>query len=327
MTTETFPAFDLSNGDVKYYLTVMTAKQIFQFSKVSRVDEDPQLGYQRFLSERRAESIAEYLNAGNVIPGAIILSAQNEAELKFENDKLSIRLIPGSFFVIDGQHRLYGSEKADADIKLPVCILDGLDHSAEVKYFIDINSTQKGVPKTLRIELMKFLSEPDSLDAIRNKLFNDLNENPESPLYDRMSATTSSPGKISHVPFQAAIDPLLKGDILGPFSYEDKRKLLINFISAVSVVLEKIEDNDNRLTTSAFFQAVFKVFDKACYLSMIHNKNYSFSSMVEILTGIVNIDFSKHSGSNQQSISDLAAELHTLLDLHSHKLGTPSGLL
>ncbi|MFZ7336596.1 DGQHR domain-containing protein [Comamonas jiangduensis] len=327
MTTIVKPAFSIGNASIDYYVTVMTANEIFEFSKVSRVDEDANVGYQRHLSEKRADAIADYINAGNIIPGAVILSAQKNAELKFEDGNLTINLIPGSFFVIDGQHRLYGSKKADAEISLPVCILDGLDHAAEVKYFIDINSTQKGVPKTLRIELMKFLSEPDSVDAIRNRLFKDLNESPESPLYERMSATSSAPGRLSLVPFQAAIDPLINGDILGQFVYEDKKKLLINFLSAVEGALEKMDESTNRLTTSAFFQAIFKIFDKVCNLSIMHNKNYSLESMSMVMDGIVSIDLSRHTGSNQAAINDLASELSTLLELHSQKLGTPSGLL
>jgi DGQHR domain-containing protein len=320
-------AFSIGNGNVDYYLTAMSAKEIFQFSKVSRVDEDPKLGYQRYLSEKRAVSIAEYIDAGNVLPGAIVLSAQKHANLKFKDNKLTITLTAGSFFVIDGQHRLYGSELAEEEIQLPVCILDGLDHAQEVKYFLDINSTQKGVPKTLRIELMKFLSEPDSIDAIRNRLFKDLNESPESPLYDRMSATSSGPGRLSLVPFQVAIDPLLNGDILGQFTYEDKKKILINYLSAVENALDKVDGKSGRLITSAFFQAIFKVFDKVCHLSIMHSKNYSTSAMSQILDGIANIDLDRHSGSNQQAINELASELGTLLEIHSQRLGTPVGLL
>jgi DNA sulfur modification protein DndB len=174
---------------------------------------------------------------------------------------------------------------------------------------------------------MKFLSEPDSIDATRNRLFKELNEIPESPLYERMSATSSAPGRLSLVPFQAAIDPLLNGDILGQFTYDDKKKLLINFLSAVDASLEKMEGKSNRLTTSAFFQAIFKIFDKVCHLSIMHNKNYSLASMSKIMDGIAGVDLSRHTGSNQAAINELAAELSTLLELHSQKLGTPSDLL
>lgn len=322
-------AFSIGNSSIGYYVTVMSADEIFAFSKVSRVDEDPQEGYQRHLVKRRAESIAEYLNSGNVIPSSIILSAQENAKISFDDasNQLTIHLVPGSFFVIDGQHRLYGSKLASGDTKLPVCILSGLDHTAEVKYFIDINSTQKGVPKTLQIELMKFLSEPDSIDAVRNRLFSELNSDTESPLSGRMNAAISAPGRLSLVPFQQAIDPLLKGNILSQFNYELKKKILINYLKAVEQTLVKIEENSDRLSTSAFFQAIFKVFEKVCNLSMTHYKNYSVNSMTQILDGVTSIDISKFSGSNQAAINELAAELSSLLELQNQKLGTPDNIL
>ncbi|MCK7459945.1 DGQHR domain-containing protein [Idiomarina aminovorans] len=321
-------AFDIGNEYINVYLTAMTAKEIFEFSKVSRVDEDPETGYQRHLNENRANSIAEYLDSGNVIPGAIILSAQEGSEVEFLNEELKLSLSPNSLFVIDGQHRLYGSKKAESEALLPVCIFTGLDQKAEVQYFIDINSTQKGVPKTLRIELMKFLTEDEtSIDAMRSKLFKELGESPDSPLFDRTSATASARGKVTLVPFKEAIDPLLEGDVLSQFSFDDKRKLIVNYLSAVQGVLEEVEGNDNRLTTSAFFQAIFKVFDKACRMALIHHKNYATSSLKDILSGIKNIDFSKHSGSNQAAIADMAREFSDLLDIHGQKLGEPKDLL
>lgn len=42
----------------------------------------------------------------------------------------------------------------------------------EIQYFLDINSNQKGVSKTLQKELAKYLlSSEDTVDSIRYKLF------------------------------------------------------------------------------------------------------------------------------------------------------------
>ena len=54
MSTIEKQAFSIGNETIDYYVTVMTAKEIFAFSKVSRVDEDPKLGYQRFLNLNQA---------------------------------------------------------------------------------------------------------------------------------------------------------------------------------------------------------------------------------------------------------------------------------
>ncbi|MDO4694761.1 MAG: DGQHR domain-containing protein [Eikenella sp.] len=322
-------AFDLSNDSVKYYVTVMNADELFKLSTVSRADEDPTTGYQRLLNEKRAKDIAEYIDAGNIIPGAIILSAQKNAEINFDSNKNEINITahPNSFFVIDGQHRLYGMKKASNDISVPVCILVGLNLQQEVQYFLDINSNQKGVPKTLRIELMKFLSEPDSIDSIRNTLFKQLNNDNDSPLFGKLSATSSTPGKLSLVPFQNALDPLLTTGTLGTYEFDTKKKILINFLSAVKSWLLEAEGNSNKLYTSAFFQAIFKIFEKACSLTLAHFQNYQQESFEKILKEMPTLDFEQHTGSNEQAISRLAAELSNLLDIANHKLGTPSGLV
>lgn len=321
MEIVTKTAFSIGSDDVELYLTVMKASEIFQVSKVSRVNEDPDVGYQRHLSEPRAKAIAEYLNSGNLIPGAVILSAQENADIEFSDGELSISLIPNSLFVIDGQHRLYGSKLAEKEILLPVCIFKGLDHTTEVQYFIDINSTQKGVPKTLRIELMKFLSEDDSIDSIRARLFEELGNEVDSPLYGKLNPISSGRGRISHVPFKDAIEPILTKQPLSRLDYSDKKKLITNFLLATQGVLEVIEGEDTRLTSAVFFQAIFDNFEQICNLSMIHFRSYSSSSIKQIVEGIKNIDFSKFSGSNKDTIRNLSQEIQTLVDIHSRKLG------
>lgn len=322
-------AFDLSNQTIGYYVTVMNASELFKLSKISRVDEDPNNGYQRLLNEKRANDIAEYIDSGNIIPGAIILSAQENANISFDktNQTISIMAHPNSFFVIDGQHRLFGMKKASANTNIPVCILVGLNLQQEVQYFLDINSNQKGVPKTLRIELMKFLSEPDSIDSIRNTLFKQLNDDAESPLYGKLNATTSSVGKLSLVPFQKALDPLLTTGTLGTYEFDIKKKILINFLNAIKSWLWEIEGNSNKLYTSAFFQAIFKIFEKACSLTLTHYQNYQQESFEKIFKEMPTLDFEQFSGSNEQTISRLGAELSNLLDIVNHKLGTPNGLV
>ncbi|MEL0658168.1 DGQHR domain-containing protein [Psychromonas arctica] len=321
--------WNIGTDETKCYVTVMPSKEIFKISEVSRVDSDPQEGYQRLLSKKRAEDIAQYLSDGNIIPGSIILSAQEGCEITYDssNNKINIDTSKAGLFVIDGQHRLYGSSLCPDDILLPVCIFVGLELKQEVQYFLDINSTQKGVPKTLRIELLKFLSEPESSEAILIKLFKDLGADIDSPLYNRTSATTSVPGKVSHVPFHSALGSLIEGKTLRKFDYEKKKVLIKNYLSAISEVLTQMETNDKRLTSSAFFQAIFKVFEDVCSSALTYYRNYKQSSFQNILEGIQKIDFEKHSGSNQQTINQMAIELQTLLDIHSMTLDEPNDLL
>lgn len=321
-------AWDIGTELTPCYVTVMNAKDVFNISKVSRVEDGNENGYQRFLSDKRVKDISKYLESGNIIPGAIVLSAQEDFDISFDKDKKELTLnANGSFlFVIDGQHRLAGANSANVDINLPVCIFSNLKIAQEVQYFLDVNSNQKGVPKTLRIELLKFLSEPESKDAILKNLFTDLSSDINSPLYNKLSAIQSARGKLTHVPFREAFDPLIEGITLGKFSYEDKKNLILNYLNAVESMLNGIEGNPDKLTTSAFFQAIFKIFDMVCGNSITYFGNYKQSSFENVLSGMKTIDFSRYAGSNQQNINALAAEMETLININNFRLTTPSDL-
>lgn len=330
MTTKKFTAFSIGTGNVECYATVMSAQEMVKIATVSRIDEDPENGYQRYLDHRRVREITSYIDAGNVIPGSIILSVQKDCDVHYDehNKELNITLKEGNLlFVIDGQHRLYGASECIQDVELPVCIFTGLDTKQEVQYFLDINGYQRGVAKTLRIELLKFMSEPESKDAIRNRLFKELNEDVASPLYNRMCSTTSIAGKLSHVPFQEAIDPLLDGKVLRSYNYEDKKMLIMNYLLAVDVVLKKMGEDSNRMTNSIFFQAIFKIFEDVCLMSLTYFKNYKESSFIEILDGITTLNFERYPGSNNQVKNDMIKEMKTLLEIKTRILGVPDDLL
>lgn len=326
MNTINLIAFDIGTEDTKCYSSVMSAKALQKIATVSRADKNPENGYQRFLDSKRVKEIAGYIEQGNIIPGSIILSVQAGSQSTYDESskELNIKLNEGeSLFVIDGQHRLYGANMANKDVQLPVCIFIGLELKQEVQYFLDINSYQRGVSPTLRKELVKFLAEPDSKDAIRIRLFKELNEETASPLYNRLSSTASMPDKLTHVPFEAAIDPLLEGKILRKFSYGQKKTFIINYLSACEYILKKIEGDSSRITNSIFFEAIFKIFDDVCDLSLTYFKNYSEQSFIEILDVLTRLDFSRFKGSNNQVKNEMIREMQSLLEMKTKMLGVP----
>ena len=306
-------AINMTANEKECYLAVISAKKIFEHSIISRADEDKDKGYQRVLSERRAKDIAEYLNNGNIIPGCIILSAQSKAKLTFKGEELSFEEHNDSFFVIDGQHRLFGSSYAENQIDIPVYIFNNLTILEEVQYFLDVNSKQKGVPKTLRIELSKFLSEPKSKDEIRLQLFNKLNTDPESPLFNRLSSTSSVRGKITHVPFKDAIDPILDKEPMSVFDFDKKYKLLKNFLEAVSTVLIDNFGDSKRLTTTVFFNAIFKNFIMI-YNRALMNGNLQVLTFIEVISPIRDIDFDEHTGTGKAADKALSEDIKSKIE-------------
>lgn len=308
------------NSDSTFYLASLPAKVLWECSKISRAEEDHKKGFQRLLDKRRANKIAAYLNEGGSIPGVIILSTQEEAHLKYnpETNKISFRIDTPSFLVIDGQHRLYGASLCESNPHLPVAIMCDLELEDEVKYFLDINGEQKGVPRTLREELVKFLTAEESADEVRIRLFHDLNQRPNSPLCNKMSPTKSVRGKLSHVPFKKAIDPVLKLPNVKLMTYDQKLNLLINFSSALEANLIANTGTNQKLTNSAFFQAVFASFDVIMDLVYKKCEDYKKSSFEEILEPLLVVEWDEHKGTNKEAIANLSSHITDLLTTSEH---------
>lgn len=312
-------AINLSKGNIKFFLTSLTTNELMSTCKISRVNEKAEQGFQRTLDNARASKIAKYLKDGKVIPGALILSCQRDDAIKYDNDaqRLLITASEGLFMVIDGQHRLYGSYMAyegDDKTRIPVCILSGLNRQEEIEYFIDINSNQKGVPKTLRIELTKYLVEEGSLEGIRLKLFEDLSDNSDSPLLGRLSASQKGRGYITHVPFQVALDRVLQVSPLKDLPYEDKLILIKNYLFGVKENLIEV-GNQDKLFQATFFQAIFRVFEQACSVAMTVGSNYKKDTFLSLFNILQKINFELHSGTNEQAVTSLEKDISALLDV------------
>ena len=314
-----WPAIQLfSDGDseVDHYLTAIPAKKLFPVCFVSRAEEDPKKGFQRTLSEKRATAIAAYLDDGNIIPGAIILSAKDAADLVYDarTRTISFNETPKAFFVIDGQHRLFGSERATSKVTLAVSILTALDETEEARYFNDINGEQRGVPATLQLEIQKFTKPKDSPEQLRIRIFHELNTRPDSPLAGRLSATKSVTGKLTHVPFKNAVQPLLTNNAhIKGLKEEKVIQLFINFLSALGDVLVEGTDNTKKLSNAAFFQAVFYAFPGILQQVLMKHQNVRKEAFKDVLAPLAKIEWQKHSGTNKKAIQELTQHIVELL--------------
>jgi DGQHR domain-containing protein len=303
------PALNLSRKGIGFYLTAMSAEAAFRISRVERVNANPAEGFQRALDSQRAKKIAKY-HQSKVIPGAIILSSENEEDVKYDPTAKEVQISDreGALLVIDGQHRLYGaalaSQSGEKDLLIPVCILTNLSLVDQVQYFVDVNSTQKGVPRTLRIELTKFLVEPESIDDIRLRLFRDLNQDTDSVLLGKLSAEQKGPGYLSHVPFEVAVNRVLSVDRMRDLPYDGKKLLLKNYLAGIYENLIEA-DSSGKLTQSAFFQAIFRIFEKICEEALVAGKNYKRESFVQAFEFLQSINFEFHTGTNEDSITNL----------------------
>ncbi len=310
-------AFKINYGSGICYVGKCKVSQLFSISKVVRADENPEKGFQRELGDTRAKKISEYLDSGMYIPGSIVFSAQKDSLSTYseKTHKLKVRDKPGSFLVIDGQHRLYGAFRSTKYFELPVCILSELSLEDEVQYFIDINGYQRGVPKTLRHELSKFTAEPGSMDEKLNLIFTMFEEELESPLYGKMVRTKSVSKKISHVAFRSAIKPILESTFIEQFNFEQTQKVLLNYLMAFEDILQENFNLEPRLNNAAFFQAVMGVFIDAAELTYLNHKSFKTSHFKETLESVNKLDYDRCRGTNRQAINELTKVLKSLIGI------------
>jgi DGQHR domain-containing protein len=209
------PAIKTKMGGFNCYSFSITPDYLLKISYVSHRSKGKRSDvstYQRMLNKGRLNKIREYITDDGIFPTNIVVNIDKN-RLQFERIQqqgdpedsgiagwLSIRPTYKSAWIIDGQHRLFaysGHERA-AKSRLSVLAFDGLAPSEQAKLFIDINAKQKSVKQSLLQELYAELhwgAEDDSIRvrAIISKAIQDMDRDPESPLYQRIQ--TADVGK------------------------------------------------------------------------------------------------------------------------------------
>jgi len=289
-----FPAVPIVQNEQRFYFTTIPVSALFESCFVVSRDENSSEGFQRKLNRTRAEDIAKYLSNGKgSIPTNIVLSAQEDSDTTY-NSRSKLIAYPGktgSFLVLDGQHRLWGYqlcyEQHNIDHRVPVAIYTGLNRVEEAKLFIDINTTQVGVPSALLLDIKQVAQLENSKEQILRALFDNLNEDKKSPLKKLLSPSRSLTGKVSRVTFNKALLPVIRSGIWADASEKSRLQLLINYISAVA----QIVDDSSILVRSAFFESIFEVFDDVVQTSIAKHGNAKKDSLHDILKPISAIDF------------------------------------
>lgn len=78
-------------GKYKFYVVAMPSEILRDTCFTITREDDPIEGFQRRLDEKRAEEISRYIDSGlGSIPTAIILSAQDEADLRYNSKTKTI---------------------------------------------------------------------------------------------------------------------------------------------------------------------------------------------------------------------------------------------
>jgi DGQHR domain-containing protein len=285
-----YPALQLTQNTHRFYFTTIPIDNLFPSCFVARRDEEPLTGFQRALNESRADDIARYLASGSgSIPSNIVLSAQENAEFRYDhrNKTISFQLVQLAFLVLDGQHRLWGYQKCKKRHRVPVAIYNGLSRTDEAKLFIDINTTQRGVPAALLLDIKQVAQQESTMEQLLRAMFDRLNNDSESPLAGKLSPARSITGKISRVTFNRAVGLALTSGALLETEGEQRYKLIRNYLNAFDA---EVPDKA-LLTRSSFFEAVFSIFDVVVQNAISGYGNVKQRSIQQVIRPLAHLDY------------------------------------
>lgn len=182
-------AFKVMQREVALFVTVFTAGELLSCARVDYWRQDNKDGYQRPLKERRLREVATYVcqNLG-LLPTSVLLAVRGK-RLGFEPESGDVgeggevswgRLSVDDgtvFWVVDGQHRLYGLNRAIESgagpwanqYPVPATIVDGVDRYTEMSIFNIVNTKQKPVPTDIVDQHLSRMVERQGADLISQR--------------------------------------------------------------------------------------------------------------------------------------------------------------
>jgi len=249
--------------------------------------EDPEVGFQRTLDRKRAESIRDYIEHGGVIPGSIVLSAQDASGLFYDSKKKTIQfdVVPGGFLIIDGQHRVYGFRLSAKKLRVPVVIFSGLNKRDEARLFIDINTLQKSVPNELLLDIKKLAETETETESQTNSIFDHYNSTSSCYLFGLLSPREKATDKITRATFLAAFKPLIKQ--YSQIDIERLTQIFDSYLQGFSASVPQGVDFRQSIARPVIFRGVAAVFPLVARLvGFKHNKAYKAGNFEETLKPI-----------------------------------------
>lgn len=168
-------------GNREFYLAVLAARDVLARIRVDRWSPSNPEGYQRALQRGRVRDAAWYVEEAEAFfPTSILVAIRDPVQVKRQEGGL-VTLTVGEntpFWVIDGQHRLAGLEKAVNDgcrelldnYELPVTILLAPERTDEIRTFYLVNSRAKSVPADIADRILqKTLRERGQLGMLQTE--------------------------------------------------------------------------------------------------------------------------------------------------------------
>ncbi|MEO5773873.1 MAG: DGQHR domain-containing protein [Sphingomicrobium sp.] len=283
------PAVKTKLGGTTAYLFSALARDVLRIAFVNHRDlRDPSgaPSYQRIVKPARLKQIGEFLDGKGrdkpgFFPNTILLNFHRPPGFEqLARDSLSgvqfgNLLLPDRYkscWVIDGQHRLYGTAFTGSEYKSPLFFVafDKITPAEEANIFVDINAKQATVPATLLSALdgeVKWDSEDikERLAAIASRTIDLLNTGGGGALEGKVvspgiTAGTSQPLNLRSLQERITLSNLLgvisgKDEVFvpGPCWANSSQASMLRLVSLLDTHLERVrEANPDRWEAGRF---------------------------------------------------------------------------
>lgn len=202
------PAIQGKMGGHTYYSFSIEPEKLLKIAYVlhrNKANKKLMPTYQRLIKKTRLNAIQHFIDEKGFFPNSMVINIESEKNITFERantqvenaiSRIGILNLPKTYrsaYIIDGQHRLYGYANSDYrhTNTIPVVAFINLNRTEQVRLFMQINENQKAVPKNLRNTLnadllWNSIDLEDRIKAIKLQVAQDLGEDLDSPLYDRI---------------------------------------------------------------------------------------------------------------------------------------------
>ncbi|WP_454802228.1 DGQHR domain-containing protein [Mucilaginibacter phyllosphaerae] len=280
---------------------------------------------QRVLNRQRIALIKKYILEGNNFYSTFILNwTETTFKPEFEKNEISIPVIPFSAQAIDGQHRLVGLQEAYkeddsiGDKEILVTLSLNLSTKDAARIFVNINSEQKPVPKSLIYDLFGEI-ENDTNHSINraNDIADDLNDNIDSPYY----GTIKYPGKpkgVGLVDLSTVVGSLKKHlESDGVFAshkltnLQNQKVVILNYFAALRFYYERediwINKTKNPFFTNAGFYGAIEHLIKNLLIKCAEKKSFKvedFKALLDLPKGelLLKSDLKNLEGKSQRKV-------------------------
>lgn len=278
------PMLPIKLGDIDAFVFMMKVKDLDYIQYVARRGRDNEKGaVQRMLSVIRLKSIEQYVLAGNIFYTPFLINwTNNDFHVDLGESVIQIPLVPASAQILDGQHRIAGLERAMkkkeeiGDKYILVILTNELETEDAVKIFLNINTEQRPVQKSLIYDLFGLINQndPDMPIVRANDIVAYLNEDIDSPYYNLIKIP-GSPRGVGRIDMSTVVSAL-KDKFSENGVFEKYR-------------LTSLENQ--RATIGNFFKALKKWYDgESLWTSKTKNPflmNAGFHAAIEVLTNQV----------------------------------------